>query len=171
MIDPATLHRLGTFGKPVGYKGDLCLHTDYDIEPGSFIFLMMDGLPVPYRVTAVRPKGEDLVLSLKGIDDNLAAAKFNGKQVFSEEAPGDENSEGIVYLADLAGYRLFNGDSELGEIVFVDDSTENVLLFVKPAGADNEIIIPAAEEFMAGVDPENKILTMELPEELINLNN
>lgn len=169
MIDRESLHRIGTFGKPVGYKGAVCLHTDCDIEPDTFVFLMMDGLPVPFRITEVRPKGEDLVVGIKGISDDRAASALNGKDVFSDTPAQDDENDGVVYLSDLGGYRLFNTDRELGLISYVDDSTENVLLYVK---ADNgkEIIIPAADDFMVEVDPQNKILTMDLPEGLINLN-
>lgn len=168
MIDPASLHPLGTLGKPIGYKGALYLHSDYDIEAGTFIFLIMDGLPVPYLVTEVKVKGADLAITLKGIDDDKAAAALNKKEVYSDEKPETED-DGIVYLSDLAGYRLMNGDTELGTIARMDDSTENVLLYVS-TGGDKEIIIPAAEDLMTALDAENKILTMDLPEGLINLN-
>lgn len=169
MIDRESLHRIGTFGKPVGYKGAVCLHSDCDIETDTFVFLMMDGLPVPFRIREVRPKGEDFVVFIKGITDDKAASALYGKDAFSDAPAADEDNDGIVYLSDLGGYRLFNGDNELGNISFVDDSTENVLLYVK-AGNGKEIIIPAADDFMVEVDPQNKILTMDLPEGLINLN-
>lgn len=169
MIDSASLRSAGIFGKPVGYKGSICLHTDEDIVTDSFIFLMPDGLPVPYRVTDVRIKGEDLVVTLKGIDGEKAAANFTGKEVYTD-APPAESDDDTIYLSDLKGFRLHNTGNELGTITYVDDSTENVLFFVEtPDG--KEIIVPAAEELMTDIDTKNRILTMDLPEELINLNN
>ena len=167
MIDREALRKIGTFGKPVGYKGAVCLHTDYDIKPDSFVFMMMDGLPVPFRITETRPKGEDLVVGIKGISDDKAASVLNGKDAFSD-TPAENHDDGIIYLSDLGGFRIFNDDNERGLISCVDDSTENVLLYVK-TDSGNEIIIPAADDFIVGVDPQNKILTMDLPEGLINL--
>jgi 16S rRNA processing protein RimM len=49
----------------------------------------------------------------------------------------------------------------------VDESTINVLLQVDYKG--NEILIPAAEELILGVDHDKKLLEVALPDGLLDL--
>jgi 16S rRNA processing protein RimM len=55
----------------------------------------------------------------------------------------------------------------LGPITMVDESTINVLLQVDYKG--NEILIPAAEELILGVDHDKKLLEVALPDGLLDL--
>ncbi len=59
-------------------------------------------------------------------------------------------------------------NKEIGTITSVDDSTANVLFEVKTPLGDN-ILIPAAEEFIQNMDTEKKIITVSLPEGLLDL--
>ena len=56
---------------------------------------------------------------------------------------------------------------ELGEITDIDDNTINTL-FVIGEGND-EILIPAQEEFIADIDHDKKEIIFNLPEGLVSL--
>ena len=56
---------------------------------------------------------------------------------------------------------------ELGEIVDVDDSTMNTLFVIDNDG--EEILVPAQEEMIAGIDNDNKEIYFNLPEGLVSL--
>lgn len=55
----------------------------------------------------------------------------------------------------------------LGEVVDVDITTVNTLFVVEQEG--EELLVPAQEEFILGIDQEKKLITVELPEGLLNL--
>lgn len=55
----------------------------------------------------------------------------------------------------------------LGEVVDVDTTTVNTLFVVKQEG--EELLVPAQEEFILGIDQEKKLITVELPEGLLDL--
>ena len=171
MIDPERLTAIGTLGKPNGYKGDIVLIGD-GVEPevDSFIFLEPDDLPVPWRVTSVRPKGLDYVLHLKGIESDEAASRLTGMSAYmaDEDLPEEEDDD-TVYLNDLVGFKVFEDGEEIGEITAVDDSTENVLFQIRST-AGKQLLVPAAEDFIDEIDMEHHQLHMDLPAGLIELN-
>ena len=55
----------------------------------------------------------------------------------------------------------------LGEVVDVDTATVNTLFIVEREG--EELLVPAQEEFIRGIDQQQKLITVELPEGLLNL--
>ena len=56
---------------------------------------------------------------------------------------------------------------EIGEIIDVDDSTINTLFVIDNDG--EEILIPAQEEMIAGIDNDNREIFFDLPEGLVSL--
>ena len=56
---------------------------------------------------------------------------------------------------------------ELGEITDIDESTINTLFVIDNDG--EEILVPAQEEFIIGIDQENREILFNLPEGLVTL--
>ena len=56
----------------------------------------------------------------------------------------------------------------LGEVTDVDTTTMNTLFVVTDA-ADNEMLIPACEEFITDMDASHRVITMNLPEGLVDM--
>ena len=56
---------------------------------------------------------------------------------------------------------------EIGKVTDVDDSTINTLFVVDHKGT--EVLIPAQEDFMVDLDRKKKVITMHLPEGLLEL--
>ena len=50
----------------------------------------------------------------------------------------------------------------------MDDSTANPLFVVELLNGE-ELLVPAQEDFIIGVDADNKNITVDLPEGLLNL--
>ena len=80
------------------------------------------------------------------------------------EHEDDENDE--FYLEDLIGFRVRIGTLK-GEITDYYDSEANPLFEVEIGG--KRILVPAVEEFIAGIDFESRTVKMVLPEGLIEL--
>jgi 16S rRNA processing protein RimM len=55
----------------------------------------------------------------------------------------------------------------LGEITDIDDSTINTLFVIDNDG--EEILVPAQEEFILGIDQKNREIIFSLPEGLVSL--
>ncbi len=80
----------------------------------------------------------------------------------SEES--GENSDDWEFFV---GYSIVDQHGEtIGVIREVDSSTINVLFVVQHD--EDELLIPATEDFIVAVDEEKKLLEMYLPEGLTN---
>ena len=66
------------------------------------------------------------------------------------------------------GYTLYDGVEPVGEIVDIDDATENVL-FVVERGDGSTILVPAADDLVTDIDLDGKTISMLLPEGLTDM--
>jgi len=57
----------------------------------------------------------------------------------------------------------------VGEITDVDEKTENAI-FIVDQGQNNEIMVPAADELIVEFDLDKKVMIMDLPHGLLDLN-
>lgn len=184
MITEDQLKPVGVFLKPHGINGEIALQRDFDdIDFDEFrcIVVDVDGIFVPFFIDGVRPKGAETdLLSIDGIDNETQAARLTNKTVYLlrdelsafrrkvAEESGDEEEEGF-FADDLVGFAVRTDEgTELGQIVSIDDSTANYLFVVETESGRN-LLIPVAEEFIAGIDTERNILTLSLPEGLLEL--
>ena len=55
----------------------------------------------------------------------------------------------------------------LGEIVAVDDSTMNVLFAIEREDGE-EILLPAHEEFIVKIEKKKRVVTVDVPEGLLD---
>ena len=176
MITHDELTEIGAFYKPHGIKGEISAGFDYDIDPDSLrcIVLDMDGIPVPFFIESWRSRGlERFLIKLEGIDDERAAQSISNKPFYGLTAELDiepDNPEDGMYLLDMIGFTLFDGDKSVGIIENIDDSTDNILLHVADEGG-HTVYIPFAEDWIESFDPDKKTLNMNLPDGIIDLNN
>lgn len=181
MITKNEITAIGSFQRTHALKGELNAMLDIDADflftPDVPLIVEIDGIYVPFFAESVRPKGHfSSLVKLKGVDDVEEAKKFVNKEIYALSADlhhwakeNDDNDSDDVYANELIGYRLYDGDAEVGEIIEVDDSTPGNPLFVVKDG-EREIMVPIAEEMITDIDYDHKILKMNLPEGLVNLN-
>lgn len=176
MIGQSEIMPIGLLLKPHGIKGEITMQVDADIDLRELrcIVLDIDGIYVPYFIDSVRPRSSESVLvTISDIDTEEKAQELCGKEVYALRADvpnADGDDDGGFFLADLVGYNIETNENEcIGEIIAYDDSTENVLIVVRSL-AGKTIYIPIADEFIDGIDPDKKVVMMDLPEGLIDLN-
>jgi len=172
MIKIEDLFRAGRFLKPHGVKGELTLLTDYDI-PGQvnspYLVCDMDGILVPFFTESYRPKGNASVLvKIENVNDETVARRFSGRTVYYPLSATDGHTDETLTWMHLIGYVIDTKEyGELGIITGVDETTANTLLQVDCRG--KELLIPAAEEWIDGIDRDKKRMAMSLPEGLTDL--
>ncbi len=177
MIKEENLRAAGRITKTHGVSGEMVVTFGCDVPPWEelrCIFLMMDGLPVPFFVESSRPKSaESDLIMLDGVESEKEASALCGKTVYvaadeleaAVDAP--DFSEGF-YVDDLVGFRAVSDDGRLGgKIAALEASTANCL-FIIETDAGTEVLVPAAGEFISEVDPERRTVTLSLPEGLLD---
>ena len=157
--------------KPFGTEGGvlLNLYTSFpeDFDPDTQpLFVMVDNLPVPLWCERFEPHGASGAFAVfADLDSPERIREFLGQQLFvrNDDRQTDDDE---FFLEDLIGFTV-EAEGRHGSIVDFYDSEANPLFGVELDG--KEVLIPAAEEFIAGIDFEHRHLKFILPEGLIEL--
>lgn len=108
-----------------------------DLPP--FIFVQRDGLFVPFRKEQI----SDLI----------------GEEGFALRSDIQEDGDSEMTWQDLVGYTMVDEEAgDLGVIANVDESTINTL-----ATLEDGRLIPLHEDFILEIDPEMRVLRVNLP--------
>ena len=78
-----------------------------------------------------------------------------------------EEQDEITSWKFFVGFKVYDvHHGDLGEVVDVDDATMNVLFVIEKEG--EELLLPAHEEFILDIDKAQKVLTVDIPEGLLD---
>jgi 16S rRNA processing protein RimM len=120
------------------------------------------------ELEALWPHKGHLVFKFEGIDSISDAEPLVGCEL---QVPRKERAQleaGWRYVSDLVGCRVFDKDREIGRLQDVQSGAgEAPLLIVK---GDKEYEIPFAEAYVKSVDLEQKRITLDLPEGMLEIN-
>lgn len=172
MIKKEEVYKIGLFNKPHGIHGELQFtFTDdiFDRADCNYVICMLDGILVPFFIEEYRFRSDSTALmKLEGINSTEQARLFTNVEVFFPIKYVDTESHEELSWDFFVGFQMETTAGEpIGEVIDVDSHTINVLFVVDRDG--EELLIPAQEEFIAGVDGEHKLLTVDLPEGLLDL--
>lgn len=174
MIKREEVYKIGKIGKPHGVKGEVTLNFDDDVFDRvdcDYLVLEVDGILVPFFFDEYRFKGDATALfTFSGIDTKDKAQELTGCDVYFPFSLAD-NASGDMPLTAIGGFTLIDAEHDgavIGTVTAVDDSTMNILLHVHtPSG--NDIMVPAADEFIKDIDTKKRQITVQLPEGLLDL--
>ncbi|MCQ2342098.1 MAG: hypothetical protein MJZ75_01200 [Paludibacteraceae bacterium] len=159
MIDPKDIIQIGSLVRTHGKAGEMqcrTINTYWEEADADFIFILLDAIPTPFRVIDWRSKGEDLLLTLKGVSDENQALRLVGNDVYMLRRDIVAEDEAVLCWQDLVGYSL-NGCT----IVQIDDSTANIL-----AQLEDGRLIPLHEDLITDINHNSRTITMNLPDGL-----
>ncbi len=172
-------HPVGRITKLYGGHGELSIQL-YDTFPADFttsepLFVEIDKLAVPLFCTSLSRKGtKRAVVVFEDIDTERRASELLGLEVQLPatrlDAEEDERADGELYWEDLVGFRaeLYEeGELRAEGVVeaYIDGRNPLFRLLV----AEQEVWIPATEEFIRELDDEAQHIIFDLPEEFLSL--
>lgn len=165
------LTKIGYIAKSFGFKGELkCTLevTNIGTELPAFLWLHLEGKPVPFFVEKTSIHNNALVLKFEDIETEAQALLLKNTSLYCEEKFFNTYFEKEESLNDLIGFSV--SDQNKGNIGIVDSILENsiqatlVLLF-----EDKEILIPYSEDIILEVNESAKTITIDAPDGLIDL--
>jgi len=176
MIRAEEVFKIGYITRGRGLRGEVEMHfTDdcFDHGEAEYLVLDMDGILVPFFWEEYRFKNaETVILKFEDVDDEARANRLVGQSVFYPKAYiNDKGATGELpsYRA-LTGFSVSNKTGErLGEIVAVDDSSQNILLTIRRPD-ETEVLIPFHNDFLLDFDLAVRTLQLNIPDELLTLN-
>ena len=191
--------RLAQILRPQGRKGevlaDLFTENPECFESDRKVWLAEDGFAersasgtvatpptsaavIAYWLPVGRNAGR-IVLHFEGVTSIDAAEKLAGKEVVIRASERVPLSDGSMYVSDMMGAKVFNGEALVGEI-------EEVLFPVTPDGTrrlddaapllsvhgpeGDEILIPFAAAYVLELDLPGRKIRMQLPAGLLEIN-
>ena len=169
MIKDSEVYKIGTITRTHGIRGEVSFSfTDdvWDRVDADYLVLLIDGILVPFFMEEYRFRSDTTVL-VKFVDYDSAevAKELCGCDVYFPHALTPEPDKDDEYM-----WRYFTGfhvvdekAGDLGQISYVDESTQNVLFHI------GDRLIPAVDSFITHIDHKARIISMQLPEGLLDL--
>jgi len=175
MIKKEDIFQIGRLTKPHGLQGELSFEFSTDIFDeiaAPYFICEIEGIFVPYFIENYRLKNDNSgFIKFEGVDSNEDAKELSKVNLYLERTsfPAGFSSEDVQSIDFYIGYQIVDqiGDV-IGEIISIDDSTENVLFNVLSA-SETEILIPASDDYILQIDDNARIIQMEIPEGLLEL--
>ena len=108
-----------------------------------------------------------------GIDNEKEVSRLVNHDIYAlkrdyRQESLDSDADGFP-LDYFIGFELRDSDGQrVGEITDVDEQTENAIFIVDREGA--ELMVPATDELIVEFDLDKKVMVMDLPQGLLDLN-
>jgi len=165
---------IGSISKAFGLKGQLKLQVADSYLPilqeQEVIYLLEGSTYIPFFIESI-DKSSQLLIKLEEVDSKEGAIKLSGKTIFLPEdklssVEEDDNSDLLFGWA--KGYLIIDTDQEpVGDIIEVVAYPQQELALIEYKG--NELLIPLNEKLIVGLDEEEMIMMIDIPEGLLSL--
>ena len=145
--------------KSNGTEGDILiglLNIDAeDFNTKEPVFVEFDGLPVPFFIESMKPKGSSrAIIHITDTDNLTDAEEMVGRTIFLDAEDEGEDGE------DFTGWILYDRERLVGEVTGIEDIPGNPCLCI------GDVLVPLHEDFIISTDPGTRTLVMDLPEGL-----
>jgi 16S rRNA processing protein RimM len=164
---------LGHIKKIAGYEGAVAVKLEKifseNIPEMESVFLEIEGKTVPFFISYSEYSGADILkLKFRDYDSIEKISEFAGCRVFltTDITPEDQEND----IQNLKGYKvIMQGNQLIGIITEIIPNPGQLLLNII-SSQNKEILIPFHEHFIVGIDKKKKILIMDIPDGLTEIN-
>ncbi|QBQ42759.1 16S rRNA processing protein RimM [Sphingobacterium psychroaquaticum] len=163
---------IGYITKTRGLKGEVQLFFEFedymDLE-FDVLFVEVNKKLVPYFVDTIKlQKNSTAYLNLEDVDHIDKAQVIVKKKVYLPNDKMPERDPDDFRYTDLIGYLVIDeNEGELGEITQVQELPQQFMASVDFNG--QELLFPLNDDLILGIDAEEQVLEVELPEGLVDL--
>ena len=164
---------LGHIKKVHGFEGAVTVKLEKtfteNIPEMESVFLEIEGKPVPFLISeSEHPDAGNLILKFEGYDSFEKVNELTGCRVFL--SAGEVGKTEGSNLIDLKGFKVKLHNNRLaGTIREIIENPGQWLISVETEKG-KELLIPFHEDFIIKVDKKKKIIKMDLPEGLMEIN-
>ncbi len=165
--------QLGHISRLHSFKGEVVAVFDTDrpeaYETLESVFLEDRGELIPFFIDGLaRNSKGHFILKLEEVDDEATAQKLVGRDLYLplDILPPLEGKS--FYFHEVIGFRLMQGNQEIGRIREVLDNSAQPI-FKAFDDQEQELLIPAVDEFILSINREEESILLQLPEGLLEL--
>lgn len=164
---------LGKIAKKFSFKGEVLVYLDTD-EPELYenlesVFVEFNGQLVPFFIThAFLHKNDFLRVQFEDCESEEDADSLLGSELYLPLSMLPKLEGNKFYYHEIIGFDVEDLSKRyIGKIISVNDSAAQPLFVIDLNGV--EILIPMIDTFIHLVDRNNKKLTLDLPDGLVDL--
>ncbi|MDR2131688.1 MAG: 16S rRNA processing protein RimM [Odoribacteraceae bacterium] len=178
MIDAGDHARIGKIGSPYRLEGAVIVYTTSDLfslQPNEPVFILLEGAPVPFYIAKEgirRRNATSCIVKFDFVDSAGQAGHLAGHDLFARAGSVEEEEEEAGTLEEEGGWIGFTArdllTGETGEVVDMANYSGNVVLSIRMFS--REILVPLSGGYVKEVLPEERLLRVEIPQELKELN-
>jgi 16S rRNA processing protein RimM len=164
---------LGRITKINGYEGAVTVKLEKtfteNIPHPESVFLEIEGKLVPFFISGSEYSGADILkISFEDYGSIEKIKEFLGCRVFLTSDCIERSHPEVI--ENLSGYQVFyHDDLLLGTVTDIFENPDQWLLNIL-SPANKEILIPLHNDLIVSIDNIRKIIVMELPDGLIDIN-
>jgi ribosomal 30S subunit maturation factor RimM len=170
MIDQIV--EIGKIGKPEGILGfirlDIDLMYEKSVLKSPYLFLYLDGLPVPFKILEVK-NDKNLQVKLDDIDSPEKVSEYTHTVIgLHEKHILGTRKIGVKGIKKYVGYKVMVQNEYIGTIKEINMFPAQVMASLANENG-KEFYLPLVDEWILSVLPDSKILEMNLPEGLLDV--
>jgi len=164
---------MGAFTRTHGVQGALMLRPQgmeaEEMPEMEWVFVEIDGLPVPFFVNEVRlMQADKIMVSLDAILTEQRARELVGCKVFIQAKGKKGKALQATGLPDIKGYTVIDKTrGELGKVVEIIDIAGNPLL--KIISDKKEMLSPAHRDIILEISDKKRSVLIQAPDGLTEL--
>ncbi len=171
ILSKENLTRIGFVNKTNGFKGKLSCIIEIarhdKILKYKFLFVILEGLPVPFSVEEIEIKGEEIIVKFEDVNTEEQAKKLVRKEVYADKQKGN-NKQDLIRWKDLIGYMA--RDNSFGNIGIIEDVFEYPMhTIAKTTLNDAEVLFPMNDDVIIEINDDHKTIVLDLPEGLLDV--
>ncbi len=167
-------HYLGYISKTIGFEGSLLIFFEA-VDPSVFqdieaFFILIDGKMVPFFIEDISFRGsaKEAVVDFEDITSTEKARHLCNRKIFLPASILPKHIKKQHEFKELTGYTALAADGKcLGTIADLLEYPGNLVFSIK--NKKNEILIPAAEDLIMNIDHDQKTITLNPPDGLLDL--
>ncbi len=165
------LTRIGILNKVSGFKGRLSGLVEAarpeKLRSKKFLFILLEGLPVPFTIEEIEINENEILVKFENINSEEEAKKLLRKELYTEKF-SSKNKTAVMSWKDLIHYTAI--DADFGEIGIIEEVLEYPKqMLAKCMVNGKEVLFPLNEEMVTDINPDDKIVFLELPDGLLDV--
>lgn len=165
---------VGRVARTHGLRGQVVVNPETDFvaerfQQGAQVWTRVAGREQALTIVDARVEGRRPILAFEGYATVEASDALAGAELRVPESSLQPLPEGSYYLHQLAGCRVETTKGVLvGTVSRVDGGAGAAVLVLD--GAGGEVLVPLAQEICIGIDVDARVIRVQLPEGLLELN-
>ena len=156
--------RVGVIIGPHGIRGEVKLKS-FTADPKAIASYgaLISGTGEIFEITRLKLQVEDFICTLKNVADRNKAETLKGIELFITRAQLPNNQ---LYLHDLLGVPIFNGELALGTVIGFENFGAGDLVEVKIENRADTVLIPYNNVFI--IEASKDKIVVNLPDDYLD---